>query len=185
MNRVSQLMIAVALASVANIATADAQSASFGLGGGLILPMSDYKNVDKTGWHALGMVEFSIPLSPVSVRADVMYGQTSHKDGVGGPVAGNTKLIGGTADLVWHFPIGVPGLKPYFVGGVGMYNVKAEFPPAASTSATKFTWGLGVGTSVGVGPVHAFVEGRYMSVQASGGSLKFVPVTVGLSFGGK
>jgi opacity protein-like surface antigen len=183
MNRVLKVTIAVAVVSVASVTTVAAQSVRFGLGGGLILPMSDYKNLDKTGWHGLALVEFAVPMSPVSVRADVMYGQTSHKDTVGGAVAGNTKLIGGTADLVWHISGLVPGFKPYLLGGVGMYNVKAEYPPAASTSATKFTWGLGVGASVGVGPVHGFVEGRYMSVQGSAAALKFIPVTVGLQFG--
>jgi len=35
----------------------------------------------------------------------------------------------------------------------------------------------------GLGGLHAFAEARYMSVQTSGSSLNFVPITVGLMFG--
>ena len=174
MNRVLQLALALTVASLACVATALAQSARFGLGGGLISPMSDYKNTDKTGWHLFGKVDIGIPMSPVGVRVDAMYGQTSQKS----PLGGNTKLAGGTADLVWKVPTAVPGFKPYVVGGVGLNNVNP-----GGGSETKFTWGGGLGTSIGVGPIHGFAEARYMSIQFTGGSLKFIPLTVGLSFG--
>ena len=154
---------------------AQAQRAHFGLGGGLIVPTGDYNTLDKTGWHVLGKVDIGIPLSPIGVRVDGVYGQTSHRS----PATGNTKLAGGTADVVWRIPTMVPGFKPYLLAGLGVYNVKTD------SSATKFTWGGGVGTSIGVGPVHGFAEARYMSIQATGTSLKFLPVTVGLSFGAK
>jgi len=157
-------------------AVAQGQNAHFGLGGGLIVPTGDYNTVDKTGWHVLGKVDIGIPMSPIGVRIDGMYGQTSHRS----PLTGNTKLAGGTADAVWHIPTMVPGFKPYLLAGVGMFN----WNPGGG-SETKFTWGGGIGTSIGVGPMHGFAEGRYMSIQASGGSLKFLPVTVGLSFGAK
>jgi hypothetical protein len=174
MNRVLQSVIAAAIVSVASVATVAAQSVHFGLGGGLTMPLSDYKTVDNAGWHVLGKVDIGIPMSPFSVRLDGMYGQTSHKS----PATGNTKLAGGTADLVWHIPTAVPGVKPYLVGGAGMYN----FNPGGGSS-TKITWGGGLGTSIGVGPIHGFAEARYMSIQLTGGTIKFVPVTAGLSFG--
>jgi hypothetical protein len=108
------------------------------------------------------------------VRVDGMYAQTSHKS----PVTGKTKLAGGTADLVWHFPTAVPGLKPYLIAGGGLFSYN---PGGGST--TKVTWGGGVGTSIGFGPIHGFAEARYLTVQLSGASIKFAPVTVGLSFG--
>ncbi len=174
MNRVLQLALVVTVASVAVVTAGSAQSARFGVGGGLIAPMSDYKDTDNAGWHIFGKVDIAIPMSPVGVRVDAMYGQTSHKL----PLTGNTKLAGGTADLVWKIPTALPGLKPYVVGGVGLYNVNP-----GGGSETKFTWGGGLGTSIGVGPIHGFAEARYMSIQFSGGSLKFVPLTAGLSFG--
>ena len=53
------------------------------------------------------------------------------------------------------------------------------------TSETKFTWDFGGGASFGAGPASFFAEIRYVSIQESGGSTKFVPITVGVTFGGK
>jgi len=46
----------------------------------------------------------------------------------------------------------------------------------------------GAGVSIGVGPVHAFVEARYMTVPSSnvsGNATSFLPITAGLTFGSK
>lgn len=174
MNRVRQLAAAVAVATVVGVSAGTAQSARVGLGAGLTVPLSEYKNSDNTGWHVLAKVDIKIPMSPVGVRVDGLYGQTSQK----APLTGNTKLAGGMAELVWHIPTMVPGFKPYVLGGGGVYNVN---PGGGST--TKFAWGAGLGSAIGVGPIHAFAEARYISVQLTPTHLKFVPVTAGLSFG--
>ena len=186
MNRVLKLTIAIAVVSVASVATMAAQSVRFGLGGGLISPLSDYKDLDKTGWHALASAEFGIPLSPVGIRVDGLYGQTKHKDIGGSPVDGNTKLIGGLASVVWTVPIPAPMVKPYVLIGGGFYNVKITIPsavPPVDSSESKFAYAFGGGLKVGAGPLHLFAEGRYVSIQTSGTSTKFIPVTVGVQFG--
>jgi len=174
MKRVLPGTLALVVAALAGVSAVAAQSARFGLGGGLTMPIRDYKTTDNTGWHLFGKVDVGIPMSPLDVRVDGMYAQTSKKS----PATGNTKLAGGTAALVWSVATAIPGLKPYVVGGVGLYDVNA-----GGGSETKFAWGAGLGTSIGVGPLHGFAEARYMSVHLSGTSVRFVPVTVGLSFG--
>ncbi len=167
-------------------AAAQAQSASFGIGGGLISPTSDYKNQDNVGWHAMGRVNVTVPLTPLDVRVDGLYGQTTHKDIAGSPVDGNTKLLGGVASVVWKIATAVPLVKPYVMAGGGMYHIKQTFPGTtgpAEVSETKFGWAAGGGASLGVGPVRAFLEARYASVQTSGTATKFIPVTAGLIFG--
>ena len=188
MNRLLQLAFAVTVGSVVCVATGAAQSARFGLGGGLLAPLSDYKTVDKAGWQATANVEFGIPLSPVGVRVDGLYGQTMHKDVGASPVDGKTRLIGGLASVVWTVPIPAPMVKPYVLVGGGFYNVKFTFPsdvPPVDTSESKFAYSFGGGLKVGIGPARFFVEGRYVSIQTSGSSTKFIPVTVGLTFGSK
>jgi opacity protein-like surface antigen len=188
MNRVLQFVITVAVASAAAVATVSAQSVHFGLGGGLTLPTGDYKNADNAGWHALGKVDIGIPMSPVAVRIDALFGQTKHKDVGGSAVDGKTQLIGGLANLVYKIPVPAPIVKPYILGGAGVYNVKLTITnsvPPVDTSQTKFAWDFGAGATFGVGPARFFVEARYVSIQESGSSLKFIPVTAGLSFGGK
>lgn len=188
MNRVVQGMLVVTLASLASVALVSAQSARFGVGGGLVAPLSDYKDADKAGWQATANVEFGIPLSPVGVRVDGLYGQTKHQDIGTSPVDGKTRLIGGLASVVWSVPIPAPMVKPYVLVGGGFYNVKITLPsavPPVDNSESKFAYAFGGGLKVGVGPARFFVEGRYVSIQTSGVSTKFIPVTVGVTFGAK
>src|SRR2546425_9333185 len=126
MNRVLQLALAVTVASVARVGTMAAQSARFGLGGGLIAPLSTYKDNDKAGWLADANVEFAIPLSPVGVRVDGLYGETKHKDIGGSPVDGKTKLIGGVRGAVWELPVPGPvGESAVAAGGGVSYRTSA------------------------------------------------------------
>jgi opacity protein-like surface antigen len=183
MNRVLQMAFAMIVVSVASAGTVAAQSARFGLGGGLLSPSGDFKNGEKTGWHGLVRVDFSIPLSPVGIRVDGLYGQTSHKAPFDGD--GNSKGIGGLASLVWNIPVPAPIVKPYVLAGGGFFNLKTTVPSQSiDSSESKFAYGLGAGVRIGAGPVNFFAEGRYVSVQTSDGSTKFIPLTVGVLFGG-
>jgi hypothetical protein len=147
----------------------------FGVGGGLMLPMGNYADVDKAGWHVLGLLQLPISHSPIHLRFDAMYGQTSHKSGLG---SGNTTLTGATADLLYHLGNRAAKVRPYVLGGLGFYNVDV-----GGTSESKLAFGGGGGILFGVGTMHAFLEGRYMSVQTSGSSVNFLPISLGVMFG--
>jgi len=170
------------LASLGATAAAHAQSARFGLGGGLAAPTGDYGSADKGGWHALAKVDFAIPMAPVGIRVDALYGRTSHKDQSGSPVPGNTQLAGGLASLVWNVPARAPMFKPYLLAGAGVYHVKVA-TSLGDASETKLAFGGGVGSSFGAGPARFFVEGRYLRVQETGGAMSFLPITAGVTFG--
>jgi hypothetical protein len=174
MKRVLQSTLSLSVATFIGVSGVVAQSVRIGLGGGLTLPLGDYHDSDQAGWHVLGKVDIVVPESPLDVRVDAMYSQTSQR----APSTGTTKLAGGTADLVWHVPTAAPGVKPYVVGGAGVYNDNL-----GGGSTTKFAWGAGLGGSIAVGPIHGFVEARYISIHLPGTALRFVPVTAGLSFG--
>ena len=144
----------------------------YGFGGGLILPMGDYGDVAKTGWHLMGLIQIPISQSPIHLRFDGMYGSNSSKSG-----SGSIKLAGGTADLLYHLGNRASSVRPYVLGGLGFYNV------SNGSSESDFAFGFGGGILFGVGNMHAFLETRYMSIQTSGNSLTFLPVTFGLMFG--
>jgi hypothetical protein len=148
----------------------------FGVGGGLTLPMGTFGDVDKAGWHLLGVLQLPISQSPIHLRFDAMYGQTSHKGGG----SGSTTLTGATADLLYHLGDRAASVRPYILGGLGFYN--ADFG-GTSNSESKLAFGFGGGILFGVGTMHAFLETRYMSVQTSGKSLTFLPVSLGVMFG--
>jgi len=144
----------------------------YGFGGGLILPVGDYADATKTGWHVMGLIQLPISQSPIHLRFDGMYGSNSSESG-----SGSVKLAGATADLLYHLGNRASSVRPYLLGGLGFFSV------SNGSSESDFAYGLGGGILFGIGNMHAFLETRYMSIQTSGASLTFLPVTFGLMFG--
>jgi hypothetical protein len=174
-NRLGILALALGLAATPALGAQQTQPTEgirFGVGGGLTLPIGDYADFDKAGWHVLGLIQFPISQSPIHARFDAMYGQTSHDVG-----SGNTTLTGATGDLLYHLGNRASTVRPYVLGGLGVYNFDG-----GGGSETKLAFGAGGGILFSIGTMHAFLEGRYMSVQTSP-SLNFLPVTLGLMFG--
>lgn len=166
-----------ALAILALSATAaQAQSVNIGIGGGVTIPTGDFKTATKTGWHGLANIGYSLP-SGVGIRGDFYYGESKFKAGV----SGKAKLTGGLANLTYEFQ-NAGGVKPYVIGSAGVFNAKGT-GAASGASETKFTFGGGAGLKVKAGEkASVFLEGRYLSVQTTGGKTNFIPVSLGVSF---
>jgi hypothetical protein len=149
--------------------TQPTEGVRFGLGAGLLLPVGNYSNSDKAGANILGIIQMPLNNSEVHLRGTGMWGSTAHKVG-----AGSTNLVGATADLLLHVGERASTVRPYVMGGVGFFNV--------SNAGSRVALGLGGGILFGLGDMHAFLETRYMSIQTSGSSLNFMPITLGLMF---
>lgn len=147
----------------------------FGLGLGATLPMGDYGDFDKMGVNILGVFETPLANSPLYLRVDGIYSSTAH-DGVG--ASGSTSILGGNASALYHFSAPAATARPYALAGVGIYNVDP-----GPDSETKIGIGVGGGVTFNLAGFNAFAEARYVSVQTSGSSTTFVPLTVGLLFG--
>ena len=145
----------------------------FGLGLGATLPTGDYGTGDKMGINILGVFESPLAHSPLYLRVDGLYSSTAHEVGTG-----NTSLLGATVSALYHFSAPKATARPYVLGGLGIFN--ADLGPS---SQTKISYGLGGGVTFNLASFNAFAEARYMSIQTSGGSLTFIPITVGLMFG--
>lgn len=168
------LLSLMALGCIA-ASTASAQKIQLSVGAGGVVPSGDYSTLDNAGWQLMGAVEVGIPMSPLGVRVDGMYGQTSH---AGGILSGSTTLSGGSADLVYRIGAPVVPVRFYLLAGLGYYNVDLGIG-----SESKVGYNGGAGLGFGIGPMKLFGEARYISVQTSGSAMTFVPVTVGLTFG--
>lgn len=174
-----RVMGAVAVALLIGATTTAAQGVRIGLGAGLLLPMGDYKTADKTGWVAGVDVTDWLTGGSIGIRAEGSYSQTSHKAGV----SGNSKIIGGMADVVYAFGKTAASMRPYLLGGVGFYNVKfTGTGPSVSESKIGFGGGGGVAFKLGTGGSRVFVEAKYVSVSTSGSSTTFLPVRAGIRF---
>ncbi|MEP6571929.1 MAG: outer membrane beta-barrel protein [Gemmatimonadota bacterium] len=178
-------LVMVGLVGTVAATSAQAQAgatsrANFGFGGGVTFPVGDFHTGFKTGWNAQAMFGFVLPSLPIELRVDGQYNQNSIKPGLG---TGKAKTFGALGNAVYHFGAPAMPFRPYVIGGLGFYNVKFS-GSAGSASETKFALGGGLGANFGVGTLHAFAEARYISAFTSGSHTNFIPITVGLRFGG-
>ena len=152
----------------------------FGLGGGASIPSGSFSNFLKTGWHGMALVQFKPASSPVGFRVDGMYHQLNFKGG-----GEKRQIINGTANAVYDFPVSPETkFRPYLIGGAGVYNVKDKPDNLPSASATKLGVNAGAGFNIGTASTAFFVEGRFHNVFVSGSDFHFIPLTVGVRFGG-
>jgi len=178
MKRISSVVFATAVLCVAMAPSVRAQGLRYGFNVGLLMPTGNYNTVDKMGWIANAGATYWLPGS-LGVRVDGSYSQTSHKDVLGSPVPGNTKIAGGMASLVYALmPASAPA-RVFVTAGIGLFNVKSD------TSVTKvgFGGGAGVALKLGPSPMRLVLASRFTSISQSGSSLAFLPITVGLTFG--
>lgn len=166
--------------SVGTTALAAQTPVQFGLGGGLTIPSGSSSNGLKTGWHGLALVQFKPASSPVGFRIDGMYHQLKFDGG-----GGKDQIVNGTANVVYEFSVS-PDTKfrPYLIGGGGVYNVKAKPDNFPSASQTKFGVNAGAGFNFGSSATSFFVEGRFHNVFVTGSDFHFIPISVGVRFGG-
>ena len=159
---------------------------SFGLGGGVTIPTGSTGDALKTGWHGIAMVRFAPANIPVGFQVDGMFHRLSVDDG-GLDLDLKTQIINGTANVVFSFPVSEETrFRPYLIGGVGIYNfdLKGDDAPTTTESETDFGFNAGAGFDVSFGGGTFFAEGRFHNVFSEGDDAKFIPVSVGVRFGG-
>ena len=168
-----------------------AQGAEFALGGGLGLPLGDFDDGAKLGWHGLAAVSVVPEGWPVGLQFDGSYQQFSlEDDAVPGFTGLKTRFIMGTANIVFKFKSSEEStFRPYLIGGPGIYNGKttADDDPGDVLGGGETDFGInaGAGFDFKAGGAGLFIEGRFHNVFTGGGSdTQFIPITVGIRFGG-
>jgi hypothetical protein len=192
------LAAALALAAAAPLGAARAQFPGIGLGAaiGANLPTQKYDEGAKPGVVAnlFAALKFG---GPVGVRGSLFWSRSNIDNPIirpanvdniprapAGATTGDVNLLGASADLT--FDLGSSTVRPYLVGGVGVYSrrVAQDISGAATEfrnlKRTDTDVGYNGGLGLRLGPL--FVEGRYYSVKTRPDKTSFVPVTVGLSF---
>jgi hypothetical protein len=187
MRGLSKSVAALAVGMLLTAPALRAQGAEFALGGGVGLPLGSFDDAAKTGWHGLAAVSFVPNGWPVGIQIDGQYqqykfdGSTSLKD----------RFLIGTGNLVFKFKSSEESkVRPYLIGGGGVYNIKATGTNDLGTlvdtenSLTKFGLNAGAGFDFKAGGAGLFIEGRFHDVFTEGEDVKFIPITVGIRFGG-
>jgi outer membrane protein with beta-barrel domain len=181
---VPKAVAALALGMLVSTSALHAQGAEFSLGGGVDVPLGDFDDVAKLGFHGLAGVSVVPANWPVGIQVDGSYAQ--FKDDT--PLDIKFQFIYGTANIVYKFKSSEETrFRPYLIGGGGVYNIKQkgdDVNPLIDDSQTKFGINAGAGFDIKAGSAGLFVEGRFHDVFTSGSNTTFIPLTIGLRFGG-
>ena len=156
---------------------------SAGVGGGLSMPVGSLSDVANPGWRALGTIKVGVPLVPVGLRLDASYDRFGFQRtplGAAGSETGSRSVFAGTVNGTLRLSP-LPLITPYAIAGIGSYHTSCS-GPASCESETHVGYNAGLGVYFGAPLIHGFAEVRYHYVSLPGGSMQFVPVTVGLLF---
>lgn len=169
---------AVLAALAAASSTSSAQSTkpvSLGISAGAAIPVSDLGDDYNTGWNGTVSLGFNSYGSPLGFRVDGMYNSMSPQARVNLP---DVKISSANANLVYALP--GTGIRPYLIGGAGIYGLKVDVAGASTT--TKLGLNGGIGASFPLSGFNTFVEARLHHVFSDNVATQFIPVTFGISF---
>jgi hypothetical protein len=149
------------------------------IAGGPTFALGDLGDVVDAGYHASLSAGVSVPLLPVGLRIDGMFTQFPESDG-----DANFRVLSGSVNGVVSIPS--IGFSPYLIGGIGFYNSRftadGEGPARADGSTTDVGANAGVGLRVGLPGLALFGEMRLHNLFSDGGSTRFAPLSLGISF---
>lgn len=168
-------------------ATAQAQnsggvgrSLKFGGDLGASVPLGDFGDAADAGYHLGGLLEYTPKSMPVSWRGEIAY----NHNGISG-VDGNFSMLNLVGNAVMPLGNKSGGIRPYAIGGLGIYRVKAAVSfegQDVSQSDTKMGLNAGAGLSFQLSGFDTFVETRFNSVFTDGSNMNFMPLTFGFKF---
>jgi hypothetical protein len=169
---------------------ANAQGAEFSLGVGASIPLSNFGDVAKTGYHGLVGISFAPSSFPLGIQIDGQYHRLKQDANIGDRT---NQIIMGTGNLIYKFKTSEDSkFRPYLIAGAGIYNFKlvsgnnVAGPGVGNTGNTGTDFGLnaGAGFDIKARGVGFFAEGRFHDVFNDGPNAKFIPITVGIRLGG-
>lgn len=173
----------LATAALLAPATASAQSPfKIGLAVGPSFPTGDVSDSQEWGYNFSASIGIKPMLSPVGFRIEGMWNQFTGKD-VATPLGDvnfdDLRILAGTANV--ELGLGGVAVKPYAIGGLGMYNMSIA-NDGTDESSTEFGFNLGGGIRFDLAGFSTFAEARFHNVSVEGGNVRFIPLTFGVSF---
>lgn len=174
--------------------TSNAPARPWKVGGalGATIPLGDFSDAADLGWHLGGVFEYKQPSLPVTWRGELTYHRNGLKDSYfNGQIpgvenlGGNFSMLNFVANALYPFGEAAATTRPYIIGGLGVYKVKATATYQGldiSNSQTKFGLNVGGGVTFHLSGFDTFVEARFHSVFTDGGSTNFIPISFGFKF---
>jgi hypothetical protein len=174
MFRTAIRLAAVALVAFTTVAEAQTRPV-FGVAAGITAPQGDFGDAVENGYHIGAAVGFKVPVLPVALRGDLAYTMFDGADDV--DLSVNTLNL--SVNAVHAFP-GV-AIRPYVIGGLGMYRSTSEFLGEEETS-TDLGLNGGAGIQFKLAGMQSFVEARYTHIMTEDEATKVIPISFGIMF---
>jgi len=164
-------------------------SLSWSAGAGMSVPTGDLSNGASNGFHFQGASSYRRHGWPIDVRAELGYYHFGEKDYtvVGARpnqtvnYTGKSSSIAGVVDASYALNT-IGRMRPYLLGGPGIYNTRAEVTRAGAapttSSETKVGLNAGGGMNFSLMGRQAFMEARYHHADQAA----WIPITFGLRF---
>jgi opacity protein-like surface antigen len=169
--RMTRRLFAVFAAALLAAAPSTLRAQSFSIAGGLSLPVSDFGDVEQSGYNGTIGLNFGAPLIPVGARIEGSINGFNHKNNL----SGDTRVLSATANAI----VGLG--MPYLIGGVGYYNTRIKVG-ALSDDRSSGGFNIGAGLSFPLPALSPFVEIRYHQLLGDNDKVKFIPITFGIKF---
>jgi hypothetical protein len=181
----------IALFAAAAVLANEAEAQVRGVAGlGLSVPVGEFADEDGIGAQAgggtaLAGVEWLPQGRRFGLRVDGAYNRfcTAACDESGGDLDVRFRFLNANLSGIAELPLGATAdLRPYVLGGVGLYNYKLEgddVPAGFDESETDFGLNGGLGLTYMLGRVGLFVESRFHHVFTSEEDIQYIPVVLG------
>jgi hypothetical protein len=153
--------------------------AMLGLSAGAAVPMGKLADTHSTGFNTMLSLGFGGGEEiPVSLRFAGAYTKFNGSTSNGTTVAG-LRIFSGDVDAI----VSIPGgeiIRPYIIGGGGVFNMKSS--AAGSNSSTDFGLTGGVGVGLDLSGFNTFAEARIHHIFTENGATRFAPIVFGILF---
>ena len=169
---------------------------SLGLAAGTTLPVGPAVKALERGPRAGAAIEVRSPYPGIALRVEGTYDSFRMHSGVAsdsagesvGMLSGSMRLLGGTANVVLRAPYREDPVRPYVIGGVGVFRVQSHFEHPTEHGWLRYTdrarirtgANAGLGVEVPRERVTAFVDARYHFVRNGESSLRMMALSLGL-----
>jgi len=169
----------IAVAGIAAAAPAQGQGYNpfeIGASGGIAFPTGDLANIAGTGYNIALHAGYKPQFTPIGIRAEAAWNQFGLDN-----ANGSANIAAFTGNVIFGMPMGT-SFSPYVIGGAGLYRPSVDINGAGSEADNNFGWNIGGGVKIPLSGFETFIEARYNAVSANGGTLSFIPLTVGVNF---
>lgn len=172
------ITLAAALAAPAVLAAQNAaRPVSVGISGGLSLPTGDFADGLSSGYSVAG----HLYLSPAAMRSLRFRGDVSYDRWDIENTSASVRSLGVIANALFDISTSSTStVKPYLLGGLGLFNSKASGDNSESDSNLGAQ--LGGGLNFQLSGFSTFLEAKYVNVFADGNNVNWIPITFGVRF---